>query len=577
MVVRGQRLVFWAFAAGLCGWACSDDDPRGAAGAGGSSGIDAANSGGGTVAGGSAVGGIGGLDGGAGDAAGGSDGGAGDAAGGSDGGAAAGSGGDAAGGGAGEAAGGGAGETPDAGSADGDVLDADSDALDADSEDSSIDAFACVPGDRTCHDDDLFECNPTGTLFVKIASCEAGLCDADAAACLECAVAEDCAPTNECLDPTCTSSVCGSTPKSAGAPCGNDGVCTGAGVCGECLPGSVACNGDVPVTCDANFVWQTGSACGGSTPECDAGSCKPATGPSCGTLQKSCGATGDRSCCALDAVSAGSFSRSYDAVSYANASWTATISEFWLDRYEVSVGRFRRFVQSGKSTQANPPVAGSGAHPAIASSGWNSAWSSSLASNEVALRAALACDAVFATWTDAPSSNENRPITCVTWFEAFAFCAWDGGRLPTEAEWNRAAAGGSEQRVYPWSSPPGSSAITDLHASYWVNATEACMGDGVAGCALSDILPVGHKPLGHGRWGHADLSGNVWEWTLDVYVNPYAQVPCNDCAALSGSSQRVLRGGSFFANPSTVLSSKRHFGMPADRYFSAGVRCARNQ
>jgi formylglycine-generating enzyme len=360
-----------------------------------------------------------------------------------------------------------------------------------------------------------------------------------------------------------------------GTPCGSDGVCTGAGTCGQCLPASKRCNGGVPESCDASFLWQPGAACAGSTPECELGLCKPATGPSCSTLAKSCGAAEDQSCCAADEITGGTFSRSYDGVTYANAGWTAAISGFWLDRYEVSVGRFRAFVQSGTSTQTSPPSTGSGAHPAIANSGWVASWSSNLAANENALRAALACDSSYATWTDTPGANENRPINCISWYEAFAFCAWDGGRLPTEAEWNLAAAGGSEQRVYPWSSPPSSTEISNLHASYWVNGTEECMGDGLPGCSLSDILPVGKKTAGSGRWGHADLSGNVWEWTLDAYVNPYPQVPCNDCAALSGSSQRALRGGSFFANPSAVLSSKRHFGVPADRYFSAGVRCAR--
>jgi formylglycine-generating enzyme required for sulfatase activity len=109
-----------------------------------------------------------------------------------------------------------------------------------------------------------------------------------------------------------------------------------------------------------------------------------------------------------------------------------------------------------------------------------------------------------------------------------------------------------------------------------VNGTDTCMGDGLPGCTLADILPVGQKPLGRGAFGHDDLSGNVWEWTLDVYINPYAEVPCNDCASLSGSSHRTLRGGSFFANPASILSAKRNYGAPELRYFSTGVRCAKS-
>jgi formylglycine-generating enzyme required for sulfatase activity len=189
--------------------------------------------------------------------------------------------------------------------------------------------------------------------------------------------------------------------------------------------------------------------------------------------------------------------------------------------------------------------------------------------------AALSCDPALATWTDSPGANETRPMNCVTWYEAFAFCAWDGARLATEAEWNYAASGGSEQRVYPWSSPPSSTFASWSDASYYVDGTQQCMGDGVAGCTIADLIAVGTKPLGMSRWGAHELAGNVWEWVLDVYSNPYSIVSCTDCATLSGSSNRVIRGGSFFGSPATIPASNRSISQPDQRLFSVGIRCVR--
>jgi formylglycine-generating enzyme required for sulfatase activity len=161
-------------------------------------------------------------------------------------------------------------------------------------------------------------------------------------------------------------------------------------------------------------------------------------------------------------------------------------------------------------------------------------------------------------------------MSCVTWFEALAFCAWDGGYLPTEAEWNYAAAGGDEQRAFPWSSPPGALDIDRAHASYFDGTN--CVGDGKPDCALTDLLRVGTTPAGDGRWGHSELAGNVMEWTLDWFdAND-----CVDCAALVPThGHRVLRGGSFADNDDDVRSGARRSLLPSSRNSLTGLRCAR--
>lgn len=280
-------------------------------------------------------------------------------------------------------------------------------------------------------------------------------------------------------------------------------------------------------------------------------------GTSCVGVAATCG--GNKDCCASSVVVGGMFNRSNDGA------FPATVGDFGLDVYEVTVGRFRVFVNAGKGTQASPPGAGDGAHPKIASSGWSASWSGELATDTAGLRASLKCNAAYPSWTDAPAGKETNPINCVTWFEAFAFCAWDGGRLPTEAEWNYAAAGGSEQRAYAWGAN-----IDHTMAAY------DCSGRGQETCLFSDMRPVGSfSPQGDGKWGHADLTGNVWEYTLDYSAVPYRLTTCADCADLQPASYRTFRGGSFANESFNEVTSLRLERSPAIADYDVGVRCAR--
>lgn len=296
--------------------------------------------------------------------------------------------------------------------------------------------------------------------------------------------------------------------------------------------------------------------------------CEP---PSCaGPRNNMCG---QDSCCASLRVTGGTFFRSYDGTNdYPDKSSPATVSDFRLDKYEITVGRFRAFVESGPATRANPPAAGAGAHPLIPGSGWDPAWNVNLAADVAALKRGLNYDGNYHTWTDLPGRYERIPINLVTWFEVFAFCAWDGGWVPTEAEWNYAACGGSEQRAYPW----GGDGPNSSQASFY------CDGDLELGCSIDDIRGVGSylPPGGRGgsRWGQADLMGNLWEWNLDWTDGPpdYKSVKlCIDCANLTAGAdrRRSVRGGAF--DSLSIRAGLRSAFSPAERDRTVGGRCAR--
>lgn len=325
--------------------------------------------------------------------------------------------------------------------------------------------------------------------------------------------------------------------------------------------------------------------------------------PSCAQLEDTCGANGNDSCCTSPEIPGGSFMRGRDNIerNVFSMDAPATVSAFRLDKYEVTVGRFRAFVNAGMGTQASAPCPGAGAHARRPDSGWDPSWNANLKQTTEALTAALTappppppdgsppsadCD-TYSTWT---ADDERRPMNCVTWFEAMAFCIWDGGYLPTEAEWNYAAAGGDEQRVYPWS-PPGSTDITSSYLSFDdtpMYGPENCLGDGMQACDRNDLLRVGSRPLGDGRWQQSDLAGNVWEWTLDSYPDSFPvpsmmsplpsiyQAPCDDCAELRSAPKRVARGGGYASTSEYVRTDHRELDHAAtDRDHFHGLRCAR--
>ena len=404
-------------------------------------------------------------------------------------------------------------------------------------------------------------------------------------------------PCGDCTgDDSCggagKANVCGCTATSCAAQNKNCGTiadgCGGSLDCGDCPYGSCGALGNPNVcgcaatSCAAQHknCGTISDACGGLLP---CGSCQSPevcggdgianvcaaqqTPPSCqGGGQgagHTCGTTND-DCCSSLAVTGGSYNRDNDA------SFPGLVSDFRLDRYLVSVGRFRAFIAAGRGIQTSPPSDWSGGTPAITNSGWNPSWKTTLATStptlEASLRDGAQCNygTSYGTWTNDPSQADNNPINCLTWYEAMAFCSWDGGWLPTEEQLDYAQVGGSEQRVFPWSVPPASSNI-DYSFANFLN---------LSGAPNYPIAVGSKSPKGDGRWGQTDLVGNEGEWTMDVWNSPYALTSCSDCAYLgSASTLRVVRSAGW--NESWETAPYRRAAGEGGRDSFVGFRCAR--
>jgi sulfatase modifying factor 1 len=182
---------------------------------------------------------------------------------------------------------------------------------------------------------------------------------------------------------------------------------------------------------------------------------------------------------------------------------------YWIGQTEVTAGAYKRFVEATKRKMPTVPLK------------------------------------LYRRWTD-----DNSPIVDVIWDEANQYCAWEGGRLPTEAEWEYAARGGSPQARYG-----------DLDTIAWTKENSGSQTHDVAG------------KMANG-YGLFDMLGNVWEWVNDWYDPHYYQsAAAQDPSGPTTGQEKVLRGGSWVVDSKLLRVSDRYSYKPDARSDFFGFRC----
>ncbi|PSO48457.1 MAG: ergothioneine biosynthesis protein EgtB [Cyanobacteria bacterium SW_9_44_58] len=221
----------------------------------------------------------------------------------------------------------------------------------------------------------------------------------------------------------------------------------------------------------------------------------------------------------------------------ARAAHWVYLDRYWLDRYPVTCGQYREFIEAG----------GYQTPQWWSQAGWQ--W---LQNNPVAKPL---------YWSEGKEWDDH-PVYGVSWYEAEAYANFVGKRLPTEAEWEKAARWNpftETSTTYPWGEDPPQS----CHGNYDTR--------------IGQTAPVNAYPAGKSHYGCHDLLGNVWEWTAS-WFSPY---PNFEYYPYRGYSQvyfdnqhRVLRGGSWATRPWALESSWRNWYYPHLRQLFAGFRCA---
>ena len=210
------------------------------------------------------------------------------------------------------------------------------------------------------------------------------------------------------------------------------------------------------------------------------------------------------------------------------------IGPFWIDKFEVTNQKYLEFV---KATKHRPALDDSCKTNACKE---GNLWDG----------------------TSFPNVIKNQPVIQVSWYDANTYCRWRGGRLPTEAEWEKAARG-TTGFAYPW----GNNSPTSNHATFkrkWRG--------------VYTMTNVGSLQLGASMYGIFDMAGNVWEWVADWYeLEYYKHGPKKNPKGPKEGRFKTVRGGSWVNNADVIHSAYRRWSRPEVRFNDTGFRCAKDE
>ena len=192
------------------------------------------------------------------------------------------------------------------------------------------------------------------------------------------------------------------------------------------------------------------------------------------------------------------------------------LDAFWMDKYEVSNSMYRKCLQAGACSEM------------------------------------VSDNTTYQNWI-----YRNHPVTYVTWEQAAIYCQWAGRRLPTEAEWEKAARG-TDGRKYPWGNEAPNARLANFEGSM-----------------IQEAVSVYRYPLGASPYGALNMSGNAREWIADWYGEDYYLTPpyANPTGPDTGT-ERSLRSGSYNEDKNEITVTSRYRHEPQSAGLSRGFRCA---